>query len=125
MNKPTLSPPPVSALKWLQESASSSFEAWKMTSHVNDVELRKSYLMKKYGMTWLYNAGLRKKQPVASVRSVFAMNGWLRLLLFMPSSRAMRQIVCTVLETLAEVSPPEQLVEIILSMSVCLDCMFN
>ncbi|XP_057290056.1 E3 ubiquitin-protein ligase UBR4-like isoform X1 [Hydractinia symbiolongicarpus] len=110
VNKPTLSPPPVSALKWLQESASNSFEAWKMTSHVNDVELRKSYLMKKYGMTWLYNAGLRKKQPVASVRSVFAMNGWLRLLLFMPSSRAMRQIVCTVLETLAESSEKKRMI---------------
>ena len=101
MNKQPPVTPSVEAVKWLSGNQENSLAKWKSSlKGLPNEETRNFYLVKKYASIWLQKVHPDKGRDVSTM---FSMNGWLHLLLFAPSSRATRQIICIILENLAQV----------------------
>eukprot|EP00794_Sanderia_malayensis_P006454 gene6454-7186_t len=86
----------INALKWLK-SSKYSLQYWRAR---NKEPTRSEYLAEKYASIWMSKVQAKSLEPRHD-----GMNGekWLRLLLFSPSSRAIRETVCGILENLSKV----------------------
>jgi len=100
MNKKTVSVvQPVMATQWLNNNPNMSFESWSSTTtSIPSQDIRSFYLQKKFAKRWM-NKTLKSRLPV---QFIYPKNGWLKGLLFSPSSRATRQIICSLLENLVQ-----------------------
>eukprot|EP00795_Rhopilema_esculentum_P010771 gene10771-19563_t len=87
----------VNAVKWLNGSSQHTLAYWRAK---NPVPSRDEYLAEKYGGIWLRKLKVQKK-PDKEIG--ITGEAWLRLLLFAPSSRAIRETVCGILENLCQV----------------------
>ena len=96
-----MKPRDVNAVKWLNGSSQYTLAYWRAK---NPVPSRDEYLAEKYGGTWLRKLKVQKKPD-----KELGITGetWLRLLLFAPSSRAIRETVCGILENLCQVISPQ------------------
>ena len=84
-------------MKWLDGGSRYTLEYWRSK---NPNPTKEDSLAEKYAGIWLHKVEARKKQRKPC--EVSSQN-WLRLLLFAPSSRAVRETVCGVLENLCKV----------------------
>ena len=87
----------VNAVKWLDGRSKYTFKYWRAK---NPKPTRSQYLAEKYAGIWLRK--MEEKQKPLKVRDITG-EAWLRLLLFAPSSRAVRETVCGILENLCQV----------------------
>lgn len=96
--------------KWISEERGHTYGDWKRRApqrllgpkavgKESREEARKRYLMEKYWRKWR-----TRIERDADDSAALPEEAWLRQVLFTPSSRAARQIVCTIVESLYQVA---------------------
>ena len=89
--------PGVNAVNWLEGGSRYTLKYWRSK---NPTPTREESIAEKYAGIWLRKVETSRKQRKPRDLSN---QDWLRLLLFAPSSRAVRETVCGVLENLCKV----------------------
>jgi len=107
MNRPDDEKTPgVESDQWLGGSSAESFQLWKSRDKAaSKVAGNEEYLMRKYANIWLRKCGKlhvddRCREEDINITSI---SGWLKVLMFSPSSRQTRSLICSVLDYLAQV----------------------
>ncbi|XP_055747277.1 E3 ubiquitin-protein ligase UBR4 [Salvelinus fontinalis] len=102
---------------WLKKDPKASYEAWKKclparcqetaAKPQNKAEVRRRYLMEKYG--WKWKQFMRSRSEGLFPRLLkLGHNNWLRQVLFTPATQAARQAACTIVEALTSIPSRKQ-----------------
>ena len=95
----------IDSKRWLSgQCKHETFELWKMQNSSNSKD-KERYLMQKYAGIWMSKCAQKKKGfEEKTERADFSVNSWLKLLVFSPSSRQTRSLICSILDHLAQVT---------------------
>lgn len=104
MNKNNTSKQPsgVQSNLWIAGSKANSFDLWKMQNS-SSTKGKEGFLMRKYANIWMERCGKLKVQSTNDDDNISLIGGWLKKLIFSPSSRQTRSLICSVLDHLAQV----------------------
>ena len=100
--------PAVQSDLWIYGSQAFTFSAWKEQksnhSTTKQIGSREEFLMRKYSGKWVAECTARSKESPSNDVDIISIDGWLKMLVFSPSSRQARSLICSVLDHLAQVS---------------------
>jgi len=89
--------------RWLSgQCKHETFELWKMQNS-SQTKHKERYLMQKYAGIWMTKCAQKKEGFEEKVENGdFSVDGWLKLLVFSPTSRQTRSLICSILDHLAQ-----------------------